>query len=157
MSVRISGGHIGGTRSINHYASLTAIYNSPLNFSLHVKMVNYCRVIGCHNNSTREKDRHFYRLPEIITNQCKKTSELSTERRRLWLARLQQDFSGKNLKNIRVCSDHFVSSKLMCKYLWINNLNVVIIILYHVHVQVEQSTVLVHNFKHWSLIKSTST
>ncbi|XP_052264175.1 uncharacterized protein LOC127871688 [Dreissena polymorpha] len=74
-------------------------------------MVNYCRVIGCHNNSTREKDRHFYRLPEIITNQCKKTSELSTERRRLWLARLQQDFSGKNLKNIRVCSDHFVSKQ----------------------------------------------
>ena len=74
-------------------------------------MVNYCRVLGCHNRSDRESDRQFYRLPEIITREGEKTQELSSERRRLWLAKLNQDFTGKNLKNIRVCSDHFVKSK----------------------------------------------
>ena len=74
-------------------------------------MVNYCRVNGCYSKSDREKDKSFYRLPEIIKNQCDKTEKLSEERRRLWLASLHQDFSGKNLKNIRICSDHFISSK----------------------------------------------
>ena len=75
-------------------------------------MVNYCRVLGCHNRSDRETDRQYYRLPEIITREGEKTQHLSTERRRLWLANLNQDFTGKNLKNIRVCSDHFISSEL---------------------------------------------
>ena len=74
-------------------------------------MVNYCRVNGCHNRSDRDSDKSFYRLPEIIKNQGEKTEELSEERRRLWLARLDQDLSGKNLKNIRVCSDHFINRK----------------------------------------------
>ena len=75
-------------------------------------MVNYCRVLGCHNRSDRESGRQYYRLPEIITREGEKTQQLSSERRRLWLAKLNQDFKGKNLKNIRVCSDHFVMSKL---------------------------------------------
>ena len=71
-------------------------------------MVNYCRVLGCHNRP----DREYYRLPQIITREGEKTQQLSSERRRLWLAKLNQDLKGKNLKNIRVCSDHFVMSKL---------------------------------------------
>ncbi|XP_060604759.1 uncharacterized protein LOC132757489 [Ruditapes philippinarum] len=79
-------------------------------------MVNYCRVLGWHNRSDRDNDKHYYRLPEVVTREGKKTRELSEERRRLWLANLHQDFAGKNLKNIRVCSDHFVNGKKAALY-----------------------------------------
>ncbi|WAR08649.1 LOW QUALITY PROTEIN: hypothetical protein MAR_018607 [Mya arenaria] len=70
-------------------------------------MVNYCRVKGCHNRSDRETSVSFFRLPERTRE--KKTKEMSEERRRLWFAKLDQSFSGMNLKNVRVCSDHFIS------------------------------------------------
>ena len=74
-------------------------------------MVNYCRVIGCHNRSDRETQLQFYRLPKVIKNQGIECEKLSEERRRLWIASLQQNFSGKNLENIRICSAHFVSGR----------------------------------------------
>ncbi|KAK6181846.1 hypothetical protein SNE40_009626 [Patella caerulea] len=74
-------------------------------------MVNYCRVAGCHNRSDRETQLHYYRLPKVIKNQGKECEALSGERRRLWLASLQQNFIGKNLENIRVCSAHFITGK----------------------------------------------
>ncbi|XP_067226618.1 uncharacterized protein [Chanodichthys erythropterus] len=74
-------------------------------------MVNYCRVLGCTNRSDREKHLEYYRLPKILTNQGEECKKLSEERRRLWLAKLNQDFQGKNLDNIRVCSNHFLSGK----------------------------------------------
>ena len=77
-------------------------------------MVNYCNVVGCTNRSDRERDRHYYRLPKVITNQGKACQELCETRRRLWLAALGQDFSKKNLSNIRICSDHFIDSKYIC-------------------------------------------
>ncbi|XP_074542190.1 uncharacterized protein LOC141802550 [Halichoeres trimaculatus] len=72
-------------------------------------MVNYCRVLGCTNRSDREKHLKFFRLPKTIANQGEECKQLSEERRRLWLAKLHQDFRGKNLDNIRVCSQHFLS------------------------------------------------
>jgi hypothetical protein len=74
-------------------------------------MVNYCRVNGCHNRSDRESHLSFYRLPEVIVNQGEKTQKYAEERRMVWLANLDQDFTGKNMKNIRVCSAHFLSGK----------------------------------------------
>ncbi|CAC5424265.1 unnamed protein product [Mytilus coruscus] len=74
-------------------------------------MVNYCRVIGCHNRSDRETHLQFYRLPKVKKNQGEACEKLCDERRRVWLARLQQKFDGKNLDNIRVCSAHFISGK----------------------------------------------
>lgn len=44
-------------------------------------------------------------------NQGEACEKLCDERRRVWLARLQQKFDGKNLDNIRVCSAHFISGK----------------------------------------------
>lgn len=78
---------------------------------------NYCNVEGCHNRSEEDVgiERHYYRLPAIIRNQGTECELLSSERRRLWLARLNQDFTGKNLANVRVCSDHFVNGKF-CEY-----------------------------------------
>ena len=74
-------------------------------------MVNYCRVLGCHNRSDRETQLQYYRLPKVIKNQGEECERLSDKRRRLslWIAGLQQNFSGKNLENIRVCSAHFIS------------------------------------------------
>ncbi|KAL3888493.1 hypothetical protein ACJMK2_000860 [Sinanodonta woodiana] len=74
-------------------------------------MVNYCRVVGCHNRSDRETHLKYYRLPKVVKNQGEECVKLSEERRRLWLARLQQNFDGKNIENIRVCSAHFISGK----------------------------------------------
>ncbi|KAI7801427.1 putative lateral signaling target protein 2-like protein [Triplophysa rosa] len=74
-------------------------------------MVKYCHVLGCTNRSDREKHLEYYRLPKVITNQGEVCKKLSEERRRLWIAKLYQDFQGKNLHNIRVCSSHFVSGK----------------------------------------------
>ena len=73
-------------------------------------MVNYCRVLGCHNRSDREKDLYFYRLPQVITNQGEDCLNISEGRRRFWLAKLNQDFYEKNVDNIHVCSAHFISN-----------------------------------------------
>ena len=74
-------------------------------------MVNYCNVYGCYNRSDREKDLSFFRLPAIVKNQGSEHENLCADRRRLWLASLKQDFTGKNLANVRVCSEHFLSGK----------------------------------------------
>ncbi|XP_040565069.1 uncharacterized protein [Lepeophtheirus salmonis] len=71
-------------------------------------MVNYCRVVGCHNRNDKHKHLQFYRLPKIVKSQGEMTEKLSSERRRLWIDSLKQNFEGKNLDNIRVCSAHFV-------------------------------------------------
>ncbi|XP_041349966.1 uncharacterized protein LOC121369152 isoform X1 [Gigantopelta aegis] len=53
----------------------------------------------------------FYRIPAIIRNQGQACETLSSQRRLKWLSRLNQDFTGKNLGNVRVCSDHFIMGK----------------------------------------------
>ncbi|KAK0155423.1 hypothetical protein N1851_002225 [Merluccius polli] len=72
-------------------------------------MVNYWRVFGCTNRSDREKHLEYYRLPKVITNQGEQCQKLSEERRRLWLAKLNQDLHSKNLDNVRICSAFLVS------------------------------------------------
>lgn len=64
------------------------------------EMVNYCRVFGCTNQSDHEKHLEFYRLPKVITNQGEQCQKLSEERRRLWLAKLNQDLRGKKHPNL---------------------------------------------------------
>lgn len=56
-----------------------------------LKMVNYCHVLGCPNQSDREKHLEYYRLPKVKTNQ----GEPSEKRRHLWLVKLNQDFAGQ--------------------------------------------------------------
>ena len=73
---------------------------------------NYCNVDGCVNRSEDDEDqRHYYRLPAIISHLKDFEKDLGTERRRLWLSQLNKDLTGKNLANIRICSDHFVNSE----------------------------------------------
>jgi hypothetical protein len=75
-------------------------------------MVVKCAVIHCTNRKDREKDLQYYRLPAVVTNQGEEWEKLCSDRRRLWLAKLNQDFTNKNLDNIRICSAHFISGLL---------------------------------------------
>ncbi|XP_041354152.1 uncharacterized protein LOC121371985 [Gigantopelta aegis] len=74
---------------------------------------NYCNVEGCHNRSQTDKEnkKHYYRLPAVIRNQGKECENLSSDRRRLWLSKLNQNMDGKNLSNVRICSEHFINKK----------------------------------------------
>lgn len=74
-------------------------------------MVLKCAIIGCSNRKDREKDLNFYRLPAVIKNQGSECEKLSEDRRREWLANINQNFENKNLDNVRVCSVHFISGK----------------------------------------------
>ena len=75
-------------------------------------MVNFCAIVGCSNRIGRNKDKSFYRLPKIITHQGNDAKLYSEERRTVWLARISRaDITKEKLKNIRVCSDHFISGE----------------------------------------------
>uniref|UniRef100_A0A8C4R0J6 THAP-type domain-containing protein n=1 Tax=Eptatretus burgeri TaxID=7764 RepID=A0A8C4R0J6_EPTBU len=72
----------------------------------------FCAVLGCSNRASREKDRSFYRVPGIITNQGTQTEELSRKRREKWFNNIARaDLLDDGKKEIRVCSDHFISGK----------------------------------------------
>ena len=76
------------------------------------KMVRFCAVVGCGNRSNRDKDKSFYRLPAVVTNQGAHTEELSDKRRRSWLAAIRRkDIKTSSYAYVRVCSDHFLSGK----------------------------------------------
>ena len=57
------------------------------------KMVKFCAVVGCGNRSNRDKDKSFYRLPAVVTNQGAHTEELSDKRRRSWLAAIRRKYN----------------------------------------------------------------
>ena len=76
------------------------------------EMVNFCAMVGCGNRSTRKKDKSFYRLPAVVTNQGAQTEELSDERQRSLLAAIQRkDMKPSSYVYVRVCSDHFSGGK----------------------------------------------
>lgn len=79
------------------------------------KMV-VCSVANCKNRSKASgrpdinsvENAKFFRLPKIITNQCKRTRELSEKRRNLWIARINRPEMNPS-DHVRVCSAHFVT------------------------------------------------
>ena len=74
--------------------------------------MKFCAVVGCGNRSNRDKDKSFYRLPAVVTNQGAHTEELSDKRRRSWLAAIRRkDIKTSSYAYVRVCSDHFSSGK----------------------------------------------
>ena len=69
-----------------------------------------CAIIGCGNRSKRDKNKSFFRLPSVLTNQGSETESLSKKRQDAWLARIKrEDISPEQYYNVRVCSDHFIS------------------------------------------------
>ena len=75
------------------------------------KMV-ICAMVGCGNRSDRDKEKRFFRLPTVIDHQGELTLSISKQRQSLWLSRIKrQDLEPSRYRNVRVCSDHFVSGE----------------------------------------------
>ncbi|KAH7965223.1 hypothetical protein HPB49_004768 [Dermacentor silvarum] len=74
----------------------------------------FCSVVGCSNRSdiSRRKKKptntNFFRIPRILVDRCKR-STLSTNRRTLWLARINRADLDPQNPNLRVCGAHFVT------------------------------------------------
>ena len=78
------------------------------------EMVNFCGIVGCSNRSKRDKLSYF-RLPSVPSKRYSQARRhLYKKRREKWLCPIRREDLGecKNLKNLRVCSDHFISGKL---------------------------------------------
>ena len=78
-------------------------------------MVNTCVVYGCTHRSTYgDSDLKFFDIPKIVKHQGNRTEELTTERRRLWLARINRaNFDPDPTKrHYKVCSEHFITGKV---------------------------------------------
>ena len=74
-------------------------------------MVNFCVIVGCGSRGQRDA-KSFHRLPAVISNQCKRALELNQLRRDTLIRRISRaDLDKLNTKNIRICSDHFISGK----------------------------------------------
>ena len=76
-----------------------------------------CAVLGCSNNSTRDKDVSYFCIPAVLRHTDQRDLELSTKRRDGFLARINRaDLTVKVLQSgtktdYRVCSRHFKSGK----------------------------------------------
>lgn len=80
-------------------------------------MVNTCVVWGCTNRSKPgDSSLKFFDIPKVIEHQGIQTKELTSERRRIWLARINRaDFSpDPSKRHFKVCSDHFIQGKYVC-------------------------------------------
>lgn len=77
-----------------------------------LKMV-LCSIPGCSATYGGKTKVALYGLPAVITTQCDLTQELSTQRRELWLSRINREdlFSKKLTRDVKVCNRHFISGK----------------------------------------------
>lgn len=75
-----------------------------------------CAVINRANRtkSNKRRDRNivsdarFFKLPKVISAQCRRTHELLKKRRSMWLAKINRADLVANV-NTQVCSEHFVT------------------------------------------------
>lgn len=66
-----------------------------------------CAIIGCSNRSGRDRCA-FFRLPAVIKHQGQQMLEITTERRKAWLAAIcRADLAVDKLGNVFVCQKHF--------------------------------------------------
>ncbi|KAH7940906.1 hypothetical protein HPB49_007749 [Dermacentor silvarum] len=76
-----------------------------------------CAVVGCSNRSDscrRKKkptNKNFFRIPKVVVDSCERSKTLSTNRRTLWLARINRADLDPENPNVRVCGAHFVTGK----------------------------------------------
>lgn len=76
-------------------------------------MPQFCGVVQCGHNSMRDWQKHYYTVPSI-RNKRGKIEERRVKRRQAWIRALHRDDLNENkLKNLRICSDHFVTGKIL--------------------------------------------
>ena len=73
----------------------------------------HCIIVGCSNNSRKNKDLGFFRIPSSVNRGGEEEAEeLCRERRERWISAISRNVSWKGvLKNERVCGKHFVSGR----------------------------------------------
>ncbi|KAH7959681.1 hypothetical protein HPB49_013038 [Dermacentor silvarum] len=77
--------------------------------------VTSARFVGCYNrsDSSRRKNKptntNFFRISRIVVDRCERSKTLSTNRRTLWLARINRADLDPQNPNLRVCGAHFVT------------------------------------------------
>ncbi|KAH7964802.1 hypothetical protein HPB49_001459 [Dermacentor silvarum] len=75
-------------------------------------------VVGCSNRSgsSRRKKKptntNFFRIPRIIVDRCERAKTLGTNRRTLWLARINRADLDLQYPNLRVGGAHFVTVEI---------------------------------------------
>ncbi|KAL5011769.1 hypothetical protein ScPMuIL_010320 [Solemya velum] len=77
-------------------------------------MVHTCVVWGCTNRADAgATKKQYFDIPKVIYSQGTETEKLSSERRNLWLARINREgFDPDPTKrHYKVCSDHFITGK----------------------------------------------
>ncbi|XP_033217429.1 uncharacterized protein LOC117173010 isoform X3 [Belonocnema kinseyi] len=90
-------------------------------------MVSKCCVVKCSKRAGRDVGTSFYRLPAVVTVNNRKYQKpiegstgltvdkacaLSAERQNAWLRALKRgDFTEKQKKTLRFCSNHFISGR----------------------------------------------
>ncbi|XP_064085196.1 LOW QUALITY PROTEIN: histone-lysine N-methyltransferase eggless-like [Macrobrachium nipponense] len=86
-------------------------------------MVSYCAVFGCGNNSEREVNKSYFKIPRVTQNGKSKESVLSQLRQEAWISSLSSsNLNAEDLKAYRVCSDHFVKGK-PCRLYDVDNID----------------------------------
>ncbi|MEQ2315655.1 hypothetical protein AMECASPLE_024671 [Ameca splendens] len=74
-------------------------------------MPMFCAVYSCSNRSSREKEKHYYRVPKVVVHKGERCIKLTEKRRKKWITNLRLRSGGAESANARVCSDHFVSGE----------------------------------------------
>ena len=72
-----------------------------------------CAIVGCGNQSNRDKGKSFFRLPSVISHQGSQTQELSKRRQDAWLAKIKRD----DLCQINTRTQEFVQTILCVAFL----------------------------------------
>ena len=75
-------------------------------------MPHTCVVHGCTSRSNPSVKRGFFKFPKIRQHEGPETEDLSRERRRTWISRInRKDFTPTEYS--KVCSDHFVQGEVV--------------------------------------------
>ena len=75
----------------------------------------YVCVCGCtHRSTDGDSDLKFFDTPKIVKHQGNQTEKLTTERRRLWLTRINRaNFDPDPTKrHYKACSEHVITGKV---------------------------------------------
>lgn len=81
-------------------------------------MSHHCGVLHCLSSSEKTPLKKFFRVPRVVSNQGERDRRLSTFRRKVWtaaLSRTRPELSDKDVLQLEICEDHFVSGNYLAQ------------------------------------------